>query len=343
MATLRVVTARGVTPGRLARWGTGLLAQDLGSATLVIAELEATSVLLGRHQRAASALDVKAVAARGWGLERRLGGGKSIVITPGTVAVLLAVPPGSGLGMSLSADRAINRHVRGLLRGLGGGVGGAFYFGRDFVSADKRQVAIVSQDGAPGGGTQLFEAFVARETVLALPDELSKYPVHGDARAGGPAHASLAELGRGREGFAGLAQAIANGYAQATGAALLPIPEDALDDGDDADVAPAPPVVESDEGWAWSGVADVPIGFLEAQVQHEGGRVRAARLRGDFIAPAFAVRHLEAALAGCMLDFAQVAPLVDAALALPGATIVGVPHLRIVADAFVACLAEGTA
>jgi hypothetical protein len=339
VATLRVVTARGVTPERLARWGTGLLAQDLGSATLVLAELAETCVLLGRHQRAASALDREAVAARGWRVLRRLGGGKSIVVTPGTIAVLLAVPPGSGLGVSFGADRAINRHVRGLLRGLGGGLGGAFYFGRDFVSADKRQVAIVSQDGAPGGGTLLFEAFVAREAVLALPAELSRYPQHGDGRAGGPAHTSLAELGRGRD-FEDVAQAIARGYAQTTGAGLQATGDDALDD--DADGSLVPPVVEDDEGWAWSGIADVPIGFLEAQVQHEGGRVRAARLRGDFIAPAFAVRHLEASLAGCMLDFASVAPLVDAALALPGATIVGVTHLRIVADAFVACVAEAT-
>jgi hypothetical protein len=342
VATLRVVTAQGVTPARLARWGTTLLAQDLGTATLVVAELDEAAVLLGRHQRAVSALDGKAVAARGFTVARRLGGGKAIVVNPGTIAVQLAVPPGSGLGVSFGADRAINRHVRGLLRGLGGGLGGAFYFGRDFVSADKRQVAIVSQDGAPGGGTQLFEAFVARTAALALPAELSKYPLHGDSRAAGPAHTSLVELGRGRQSFAEIAQAIANGYAQATGAALAPTEAAALDDEDGANAALDPPVAEDDTGWAWSGVADVPIGFLEAQVQLDGRHVRAARLRGDFIAPAFAVRHLEASLAGGVLEFAHVAPLVDAALALPGATIVGVTHLRLIADAFVAC-AETTA
>jgi hypothetical protein len=326
LTNLRVVTARGVPPERLARWGTGLLAQDLGTATLVIAELDGPRVLLGRHQRAASAVDLAGIAARGWPAGRRLGGGKTIFVAPGSVGVLLAVPPGSGLGPPTGADRALNRHVRGLLRGLGS----AFYFGRDFVSADKRQVAIVSQDGA-AGGTQLFEAFIAVDAPLSLPPALSRYPVHGDARAVGPAHTSLGELGRAR-GFASLAQAIAAGYAQATGAWLQATDEEVLVDGDDVEA-----VAERDEGWSWSGVADVPIGFLEAQVQHEAGRVRAARLRGDFIAPAFVVRHLEASLVGSPLELAPIATLVDAALALPGAAIVGVTHLRVIADAFVAC------
>ena len=230
--------------------------------------------------------------------------------------------------------------MRGLLRGLpaAGAARGAFYFGRDFVSADHRQVAIVSQDGAPGG-TLLFEAFVAREVPLALPAELSRYPEHGDGRAGGPAHTTLAELGRGRD-FATLARAITAGYAQTTGATI--VEEDASAAFADAEAASLlPPVVEDDAGWAWSGIADVPIGFLEAQVQlGEGARVKAARLRGDFIAPAFAIRHLEAALAGARLDLHAVAARVDSTFALPGATVVGVTHLRIVADAFVAC-AEG--
>ncbi len=333
MASLRVVTARGVAPEQLQRWGAGLLAQDLGTATLVVAELDDACVLLGRHQRAASAIDVAGASARGLRVARRLGGGKAIAVAPGAVGVLLAVPPGAGLAVHASAERAINRYVRGLLRGLGG----AFYFGRDFVSADKRQVAIVSQDGAPGGGTVLFEAYVAVSAPLALPAELSRYPVHSDARAVGPAHTSLHELRRVR-GFAEVAQAIASGYAQATGAWLQATGEDALVEGE----TPGPDVLENDDGWAWSGVADVPIGFIEAQVRQEAGIAQAARLRGDFIAPAFVVRALEASLQGCRLEFASLAPLVDAALGLPGATIVGVTQLRVIADAFAACAPPAT-
>jgi hypothetical protein len=325
LPSLRVVTARDVTPAQLLRWGSGLLAQDLGTATLVLAELSEGAVLLGRHQRAASAIDATKVG--GLRLARRLGGGKAIVVAPGTLGVLLAVPPGSGLGTHVAPDRVLNRHVRGLLRGLGS----AFYFGRDFVAAEKRQIAAVSQDGAPGG-TQLFEAYVATTAPLGLPAAWSKYPQHGDARAHGPAHTSLAELGR-KYAFTEVAAQVATGYAHATGAWLQATDEEALVEGD----APGPDVAEDDEGWSWSGVADVPIGFLEAQARIAEGKLEAARLRGDFIAPTFVVRALEASLEGCRLELAAVAAQVDAAFTLPGAAMVGVTQLRIVADAFLAC------
>ncbi len=338
---LRVVIARDFSPERLARVGAGLLRQEIGSATLLVAELDGPCVLLGRHQRATSALDVAAAVAGGRRVARRLGGGKTLLCAPGTVGVLLVVPPGAGLEEIATPERALNRYVRGLLRGLGG-VGaarGAFYFGRDFVSADKQQVAIVSQDGAPGG-TVLFEAFVAVHAPLALPAGLSRYPVHGDPRAAGPPHACLAALwaaGGRTHTFDELAEAIVSGYARSTGATVQRASLDEL--GDEAE-DPTPDVIEREDGFAWSGVADVPIGFVEALVRADDGRALEVRLRGDFIAPTFVVRELEAALAGCPLELAAVGAHVDAAFTRRGATMIGVTQLRVLAEAIVACRAE---
>src|SRR5262249_32026165 len=71
---------------------------------------------------------------------------------------------------------------------------------------------------------------------------------------------------------------------------------------------------EEDAGFVSSGVADVPIGFVEALVRHDGARVIEARLRGDFQAPARGLAALEAALAGVALDLVALRTAVAGAL-----------------------------
>src|SRR5690606_7251868 len=100
-----------------------------------------------------------------------------------------------------------------------------------------------------------------------------------------------------------------------------------------------PPVAEEESGWEESGVADVAIGFVEALVRTEGERIAAARLRGDFIAPAFVLRDLEAALAGSPLVFDAIGRHVDEAFHRPFAAILGVRSLRVLADAVLAAAA----
>jgi hypothetical protein len=333
VGTLRVQVLPACGLERFVRVGAALLEQEVGKATLVVAELDGPHVVLGRWQRARSAVHLAACGATGLRVTRRLGGGRAALCTPGTVGVLLAVPPGAGLGREIvGADKVLNRHVRGLLRGLrgAGAARGAFYFGRDVVVADKQQVALVSQDGA-AGGTALFEALVAAREPLALPAGLSAYPPHGDPRAGGPPCASLAGIGGGPRPFEAVAEAIVSGYAEVTGVALA---RDEQAPGEAE--APGPPVDEDEAGWAESGVADVPIGFVEALVRREGATLAAARLRGDFIAPGFVVSDLETSLAGCPFTFDAIAARIDAAFARRGAVLHGVNHLRLLADALLA-------
>lgn len=324
-------------PERFARIGAALLAQMDAQADavprLVVAEITGEAVLLGRHQRASSALDRAAVEAAGLPVHRRLGGGRALRAGAGTVGVLLALPdPGALLPSPVGADKVINRYVRGLLSGLTLVSGGSpvHFFGRDFVSAESRQLGRVSQDGTQRGAA-VFEAIVGVERGIELPMELGGYPEHGDPRAMGPEGVTLASLWKAPHPFEEIAEKIASGYARMYGcaeersAAVVPEGE-----------PPEPAVWEDEGGWEESGVADVAIGFAEALVRHDGSVVREVRLRGDFVAPAFFVRRLEADLAGCPLDFESLGARVDAAFHQPGVAVHGLRSLRVLAEAVLA-------
>jgi hypothetical protein len=320
MIALRTIVAAGCDAGRFGRLAAPLLEQEVGAPTLLVAELAEDAFLLGRHQRAAVALTAPPDDAPP---RRRAGGGKTLRVMAGAVGVLLAVAPG-GWPEPLDPDKVLNRCVRGLLRGLPrvGPAGAAHYFGRDFVSMRQHQVAAVSQEGSPGG-TLLFEAVIAARAPLALPAGLSGYPEHPDHRMPGPPHGDL-----GDPGFSRLAGAVIDGYASLLGA--TPSPEPAI-----PEPGPPlePPVAEDEAGLAWSALLPIPIGFLQAGVRAEGDRIAEVRLRGDFIAPAFAVDRLEKALEGKRLSFDVLGPEIDGVFGARAAPIVGVTDLRVLCDA----------
>jgi lipoate-protein ligase A len=317
-------------PERCLRTARALLSRDGGEPVLLLAPLAGEAVLLGRHQRAASALRLFAARERGLPVARRLGGGRALLAGEGALLVLAAAPPGASLFPGpFAVDKVLNRYVRGLLAGLrASGARAAAWFGRDVVSSDGRRVAVVSQEGTAAGGTAL-EALVAVSRDLALPEDLGGYPAHGDPRAAGPPPATLSALA-GRAVAAGeVAEAVARGYAGASGLEAVAW-EGALPE--------APPLAgeEDEAGLAPSGLAEIPIGFAEALVRRAGERVLEARLRGDFMAPAFAREALERSLAGCPLAFEEVGRRVDAAFRAPGAFVHGLRDLRVLAEAVLA-------
>lgn len=319
-------------PARFVMLGAGLLATPPAVPTLVVAPLAGEALLLGRHQRLAGALERKNLGERE--VLRRNSGGRTLAVGPGTVGVLLALPDmGALLEAPLAPSKVLNRYVRGLLAGLSraGAPGGAHYFGRDFVSAQSKQLAVIGQDNGPRAA--LFEAFVAVEQPLALPAGLNGYPEHGDPRAAGPEHATLSGLRGAPIGIDALAEALFAGYAETYRAERQAAPSNLPE----AELAPAH---EDESGWLSSGVADIPIGFLEALLQKDGDRVAAARLRGDFLAPEFVIRQLERDLAGLPLQFEQLGARVDAAFHQPGAFLFGTLELRLFADALLAAAAS---
>jgi hypothetical protein len=320
---------------RFVRLGAGLLArahaEPSGHPALLVAGLEGETLLLGRHQRLASAISDRSDA-----IVRRSSGGRALQAGEGRIGIALALPgPGALTGEQLGFDKVLNRAVRGLLTALtrSGARGGAHYFGRDVVSAQGQELARVGLDGTPRAA--LFEAFVAHTATLAIDPARVGYPEHGDPRAAGPAPSTLAVHRGAPLPPEALLEAIPAGYAQAHGLTLQPLPLGAL-----AETDIEPPAHEEESGLSSSGVADIPIGFVEALVAIEGHRITRARLRGDFLAPAFAMRQLEASLAGAKLNLETLGPLVDAAFHQPGAFSLGLRELRVLAEALLAAAAS---
>jgi hypothetical protein len=335
MARLLVANLPPVDPARFARLARGLLQRPAGEPALLLAPLTGAAVLLGRHQRRASALREEAVARAGLPVIRRAGGGRALLAGEGVLGVVAAAPPGAALFPGpFAVDKVTNRYVRGLLAGLrAAGARGAAWFGRDFVSSASRRVALLAQEGTAEGGTGL-EAWVAVSRDLALPEGLSAYPAHGDPRAAGPPPDTVsAQAGRALDP-AEVAAAVAAGYAAAAGLEAAPF-EGPLPE------APDLPTGEDEAGFTASGVADVPCGFVEALVRAGGGAVLEARLRGDLTAPAFAWEALERSLAGCPLRYPELGRRVDEAFRRPGAFVHGLADLAVLAEAVLAAAGDG--
>ena len=280
------------SPARFVRLQQGQLAS--GRPSLLVADLSESVVLLGRYQRRWS-------AAGDWAsVVRRVGGGRALRIHPGVTGVSLVVPD-----PQFPPDKTMNRCVRGLLSAIGSVSGkAAHYFGRDAAVVGGNEVALLSQEGL---GPVLFEAYVSVTGALEMP--AGRYPGHGDPRVAAPPRAMLA----GGVTFDVLSEALVRAYGARPGA--LP------DEG--ADLA----VDEDEAGLAWSGWADVPIGFIEALTGP--GTVR---LRGDFIAASATIAALERLLA--TESRARVRRTV--AEAFEGGYLIGVDAPETLADAVLA-------
>jgi hypothetical protein len=250
---------------------------------IAVCEMSANALLLGRWQRAATALRLDEVAARGVQVARRLAGGRTLRLRGRAIAVRIPI-----------AQPGLNRNVRALRSALAqlARVPVA-YFGRDHLVSGGAALAWVGEE------EDTLEAILGAEAPEA---ELVRYPVHGDARVRGVRFTPFVPS--------------ADELAAALGGTVVP-------------PFPSLPVEDPDAGFVSSGVADVPIGFVEALVRHDGARVIAARLRGDFQAPARGLAALEVALAGVALEPTALRTAIAGALPV----LVGVVDAGVFADA----------
>ena len=327
MLPMHLVVLPGCDPARFARLGAGLLSRGHEVPVVAVAGFAAPAVLLGRHQRATSSVNLAAAEAGRLPVLRRTGGGRALLVGPGAVGLLVYTPPGQPLASApFAPDRTTNRYVRGLLGALRRvGAGHAAWFGRDFVSNDGRRVATVAQEGTAGGAL-LLEALVAVERDLALPGDLAVARTHSDPRAEGPPPVSLLAL----SGRAAALDEVAATLAECFG--LLGSREPLLLEADLPEAEPAP-TLEDEGGLSESGPQEIPIGFLEALTGIAAGRLVGPRIRGDFIAPAETIHALEASLQGAPLEQAAIGQRVDEAFHGPGAFLQGVAKLGDVARA----------
>jgi hypothetical protein len=326
VGTLHVHSAAGVEVEAFSRLARGLLAQVAGGrgARLLVCELTGDVIALGRFQRARTAVRGKPARVR------RVGGGVAVAAGTGTIGVALALPSLGGI----TPDKVLNRWVRGLDAGLTrAGAPGVHYFGRDHVVASGRRLGCVSQEIAPSGEV-LLEAIVGVNRPLSLDAGVRGYPTHGDVRISGLRDVTLAELAARELTFSGIAQALAEGWAGASQLALHH--EETPPRAAELAVWPEIDEDEAERGLEWSGVADVPIGFVEALARAEGGKLAAARLRGDFLAPSSLVAEMERQVIGVDVDYGAIATRLQGVLAAsPIGFLIGLRDVGVLAEALV--------
>ncbi len=329
------MTELGVSlPGKLAPAKSVLAQLDALDRELVRpAELHVTEAagearVLGAFQRGAG-------APAGPPLVRRVSGGATVLVAPGTLHVTLALAHPRVL-YPVDARRLLNRYVRPLLRALTKLGAPASYFGRDWVSVAHRPVASVGFAHDARTGRAALEAFIAVRAPFSEPR----------ASFLGKAPASLDEVAGREIDPESLARAVADAYVEAAGGkgvdiSARPPPGDL---GGDAALRAEPP---------WAATAAEAIGEVCA------GRDAAGRLRlgGDFLASRDAVARVEERVAGvgdgatagaigasgavgAIGAIEAIGAIVDEAFQ-PPAALEGIRDLASVRDVLVAALARG--
>lgn len=288
-------------------------AGERASATLLLGAPADEAVVLGAYQRASELGPLLG----GPLVVRRGSGGGAARVGEGSVWLELALARSDAL-VACTPDKLLNRYVRPLLRALTKVTGApASYFGRDWISAARRPVALVAFAHEARTGAALFEAIVAVSTPLDVserPSFLGKRPATLDEIAG-------RSLERER-----VADAIADAFsALAATTIALAAPPSAPVVSEDLDAEPA-----------WAATREEAIGLVAA------GRDASGRLRvgGELMASSDAIARLEeladALPAGA--SEADVGRVVDEALAQGGAVTFGVRSLTSIRDVIVGAL-----
>ena len=116
------------------------------AASLRLWRRPAPGLALGRFHR------MDPGTGNGGGLERRLSGGRAVVVGPGVLGLSMVFPNLAWLGgEELAPQQVPNRALRPLLQALRALGVDAFYGGRDLVTADRRALAHVSFTRMPDG------------------------------------------------------------------------------------------------------------------------------------------------------------------------------------------------
>ncbi len=288
-------------------------ASESADALLLIGSPTDEALVLGAFQRA-SEVEERSEAP----IVRRGSGGGAARVGAGSVWLQLALARPDAL-VACTPDKLLNRYVRPLLRALTKSVSTpASYFGRDWISAAHRPVALVAFAHEAQTGAALFEAIIAVGTPFsagARPSFLGKTPATLEAVAG-------RTIDR-----ANVADAIAEAYATAattttesasTGAAPTPTSSG-------AELVGSEPV--------WAATRQEAIGLVAA------GRDASGKLRvgGELMASSDAVARLEDRVASLPANAseAEIGHIVDESLTTGGAMVFGVRSLASIRDVVV--------
>ncbi|MGH7856282.1 MAG: lipoate--protein ligase family protein [Candidatus Binatia bacterium] len=315
------------------------------AAVLRVYSMRGDWVSAGRYHR----IERAKTTPRIW---RRLSGGRAMPFGEGFLGFSLLLPHRSALvsdePFHLSPYQVPNRYARGILTALRGLGIDAFYPGRDFVTVNRKVIAMVTFE-TDERGALVFEGFIAVERDFGL---LARFLAEADPEghlageridpaAVTSAVAELDEERKPRE----LAEALRRGFGEQFGVEtpareLSPLEEQAIgaievrefqedwlgirDPGEGLDLAAATPVA--------LGVFEVRLGLEQERF------VREVRLTGDFIANSAGVDALERELKLCPADWRSVALVADQIYNRPENYILGIGKLRTIPDTIVKAL-----
>ncbi|WP_437510772.1 lipoyl protein ligase domain-containing protein [Sorangium sp. So ce1099] len=241
--------------------------------------VDGPAVVLGAAQRAGRVVDLSACAARGAPVFRRSTTGTAAFLGGRGVVWTLALPHVAALAPDATARTLLNRNVRGFLRGFTRAGAPAHYFGREWISLQRRPAALLGVDAAEDGAV-LIEVLAGHDAPLAIPAELAAPEERAVDRWLGKAPAALSEVLPARSSPEALARAVVEEIALHAG---LP-----LSDGGGAPELAAErlqPITAPDDpappGAGPAVLARVPIGWIEAAAL--GGAPARAWLGGDVL------------------------------------------------------------
>lgn len=238
---------------------------------------------------------------------RRASGGAEAELGPGVLHVLLSLPAPS-IFEPIRVDAILNRHVRPLLRAISRTGALAHYFGRDWISARHRPVALLGFAHESATQRTLIEAFVGAN-LAACARPRPSYLGHSPA--------TLAEL-VGRPVDVGeladrVEEAVLDAHGLTAESRPLPVP-----------TSPEPPCAPRPREWTRTHAHEGGIGPISIGVDS------AARIRigGELCVSFDALTALEARLESTdRADPALVAAVVEQALGASSVALFGVRSL----------------
>ena len=302
---LRWVSEEDVSPARALAAGAMLAEATAESDAPVVlygATLSGDPVaVLGRWQPEL-ALNEPALSDKGVAALRRETGGPACLAGAGVVYVALCLRNASTL-IACPPDRVLNRNVRGVLGGLSKGGVPSHYFGREWVSIDRRPAGLVGWDRLESGAVVL-EFFLAVTRSFALPDELSGYPAQDEPRFLGKDPVTLKEAWEQVPSGGELIRMIAEGHADRFDEVELE--RSSLTDAERTEasrLADGRRVTLGGAPQRWVKPLAVPVGYVTARMERdEEGLVQDVEVAGDFFQDRGAPALLRKKLVGSAPD-----------------------------------------
>jgi hypothetical protein len=313
-----------------------VLGPQAPQAMLYVAPIADRALVLGQHQRRDAAVATQRASEAGVPVDRRITGGPTAFVGPGVLYASLALRHASVL-MECPPEKILNRNVRGFLSGLGHAGAPAHYFGREWISVDKRPAALVGWSRSVGGGVVL-ECFMAHRASFTPPADFLGYGPRETPQFLGKLPVILEDVwGRSvsaEEIFGwlvtGHGQRYPNIACEVTG-----VPPEVGERAKLLANERASEKATAAGGLNWSLNREIPIGFLQAGLRlGSDGTVEDAQLTGDFFQDDGARQALRERLAGHAPDAARFANAINQTYDGKNHVIEGVRDLNPALEAF---------